>query len=122
MALCRHAHLLTVILPNADRAIVAPEKVRDYLLASDHPLGRGKAKFFAQLGFAESNWHALQAALLDLARSGDAEIGPRNRFGQKYLVRGALSGPQGRPMRVLSIWIILNGEDTPRLLTAYPGS
>ncbi|GJG85381.1 hypothetical protein tb265_05620 [Gemmatimonadetes bacterium T265] len=37
-------------LPNAERAVVDPAKVRDYLLSPDHPVGESKARFFATLG------------------------------------------------------------------------
>jgi hypothetical protein len=38
-------------LPNADRAFVAQEKIRDYLLNAAHPDNGGKAAFFMALGF-----------------------------------------------------------------------
>jgi hypothetical protein len=38
-------------LPNADRAVVDPAKLRDYLLAAGHPVGRFKARFFVSLGY-----------------------------------------------------------------------
>jgi hypothetical protein len=41
-------------LPNADRAIVDPAKVRDYLLS--HPVGRFKAAFFLSLGYSQDRW------------------------------------------------------------------
>lgn len=43
-------------LPNADRAIVDPAKVRDYLLSASHPVGRFKAAFFLSLGYSEDRW------------------------------------------------------------------
>lgn len=107
-------------LPYADRAVAAPEKVRDYLLAADHPSGRGKASFFGRLGFNREGWPQLQAALLALVQSEPAEPVTGNRFGDKYLVRGAIRGPTGRSARMVTVWIILRGESAPRLLTAYP--
>jgi len=37
-------------LPNAERAVVDPVKVRDYLLSAVHPIGRFKARFFVAMG------------------------------------------------------------------------
>lgn len=37
-------------LPAADRALIQPEKLHDYLLSTEHPVGRFKAAFFARLG------------------------------------------------------------------------
>ena len=33
-------------LPNADRAVIEIEKLRDYCLSSSHPRGRHKARVF----------------------------------------------------------------------------
>ena len=35
-----------MILPNIDKAVIEPEKLRDYLLSKSHPIGRFKAEFF----------------------------------------------------------------------------
>jgi hypothetical protein len=110
-----------VNLPGADRALVEPAKVRDYLLSSEHPIGRAKAHFFHGLGFSQERWPELQAALVTLARTGDAVLGEANPFGQKYLVRGILQGPRGHSADTVTVWIILHGEAIPRLVTAYPG-
>lgn len=62
-------------LPAAERAVIEPAKIRDYLLSNSHPVGRFKAPFFASLGYASVNWHRLDKDLRDLAVSGDAEPG-----------------------------------------------
>lgn len=41
-------------------------------------------------------------------------------YGHKFEVRGDLVGPVDRA-QVVIVWIILEGEDYPRLVTAYPG-
>jgi hypothetical protein len=111
-----------VTLPGAERAIVEPEKVRDYLLSPEHPVGRSKARFFTRLGFVRDRWPELQQALFDLAQTSRAELGEATEFGQKYIVRGTIQTPAGRTARVESAWIVLQGEDVPRLITAYPGN
>ncbi len=108
-------------LPNADRAIVEDAKVRDYLLSPEHPVGRGKARVFAALGFTRDRWPLLRDALLALAHGDEAEIGEATVFGQKYVVRGMIRGPGGRTGAVVTAWIVRRGEDAPRLVSAYPG-
>jgi hypothetical protein len=108
-------------LPNADRAVVDPAKVRDYLLSPEHPVGRAKARFFTALGFTRTAWSDLRQALLAHGAAGDAERGPTTAYGQKYTVRGILQGPTGDTSSVVSIWIVLEGEDIPLFVTAYPG-
>ena len=109
-------------LPAADQAIIEPAKVRDYLLSPAHPIGRAKAHFFRALGFTQDGWSQLQDALLALARTGDAVLGERNAFGQKYVVRGILRGPSGRIAETVTVWIVLEAEAVPRFVTAYPGA
>ncbi len=106
-------------LPNVDRAVVEPAKVRDYLLSAEHPIGRAKARFFKMLGFARARWPELQQALLAHAAAGQAEVAGPMRYGQKYAVRGILTGPTGRSANVVSVWIVLKDEDVPRFVTAY---
>ncbi len=108
-------------LPNAERAVVDPAKVRDYLLSPDHPDGSSKGRFFAALGFTRAGWPLLRDALLALARGGEAEAAGAGVFGQKYVVRGIVTGPTGRTAAVVTVWIVLRGDDVPRLVTAYPG-
>jgi hypothetical protein len=109
-----------VQLPGAERAFIDPPKLRDYLLSPEHPIGRTKARFFAALGFSRAAWPVLRTALLEVAICGEATIVAANAHGQKYEVRSIIRGPAGGEAQIISIWIILNGEDFPRLVTAYP--
>ena len=108
-------------LPEAQRAVIAPAKIRNYLLSTSHPVGRFKAPFFAILGYTGANWRRLEQDLLAIAGSGDAERGRDSTYGQKYEIRGILIGPSGRSARVLTVWIILFGSDVPQFVTAFPG-
>jgi hypothetical protein len=111
-----------VKLPEAERAIIDPRKLRDYVLSPIHPVGRFKAKFFATLGFTPDNWKRLDSELRRLIREEAAELDEETPFGQKYLVRGGVTGPTGRMAIVISAWIILRGERFPRLVNVLPGS
>ena len=108
-------------LPAAERAVIAPAKIRDYLLSTSHPVGRFKSPFFASLGYTSANWRRLEEDLLALAISGDAELGKDSPYGQKYEIRGTLNAPSGRPAGVLTVWIILSSGDAPQFVTAFPG-
>ena len=108
-------------LPNAEDAQIEPAKLRDYLLSSSHPIGRFKYGFFSTLGYSREQWSQLEADLLDLAATGEATLGESTEYGQKYEVRGMLKGPSGRVAEIMSVWIVLAGQNTPRFVTAYPG-
>jgi len=105
-----------------ERALIDPSKIRDYLLDLDHPIGRSKAALFLSLGYTRVHWTRLAHDLVWHAREyGAYEVQP-NAYGLKYMVSGILRGPLGRSALLESVWIILDGEDFPRLVTAYPTS
>jgi hypothetical protein len=108
-------------LPEAHRAVIAPAKIRDYLLSSSHPVGRFKVPFFASLGYTATDCQRLEQDLLTIASSSDVEPGRKSPYGQKYEIRGTLNGPSGKSASVLTVWIIRFETDIPEFVTAYPG-
>ena len=108
-------------LPGGERAIIDPEKLRDYMLSRAHPVGRFKAAFFASLGYEIDNWQDLDRALRAAAGQAEAEPEDRTPYGQKYRIRSILEGQAGRSAEIVSVWIILDGETAPRLVTVMPG-
>jgi hypothetical protein len=105
----------------AEWSLIEPAKVRDYLLSREHPIGRFKAVFFESLGYSADAWQRLEADLRALAVAGEAVLGDRAKYGQKYQVRGTLSGPSGRSVSLVTVWIVRWGERAPRFVTAFPG-
>ena len=110
-----------VKIPGAEHAIVDAAKVRDYLLSAEHRIGNAKARFFTRLGFEPENWEILRSDLGQFATQ-EAKLGATTRFGQKYVVTGTIEGPSGRSAQLVVVWIVLNGEECPRFVTAYPGA
>lgn len=108
-------------LPNAERAVIPREKLYGYLLSTAHPVGRFKARFFAKLGYRSDTWQRLDADLRTQHLSQEAVLVASNRFGRKYEIRATLQGALGPPTLVVSIWLIPEGGETPRFVTAYPG-
>jgi hypothetical protein len=41
-------------------------------------------------------------------------------YGTKYAIIAPLTGLNGRMAEIVTVWIILVGEDVPRFVTAYP--
>lgn len=110
-----------MVLPNADRAEIAPAKVRGYLLSSSHPIGRFKARFFGALGFSADNWKEFEEALRIQHLTQDAQLADTDDHGQKYTIRAILNGPNGQSALVVSVWFIPKIGSVPRFVTAYPG-
>ncbi|MFN0180199.1 MAG: DUF6883 domain-containing protein [Gemmatimonadales bacterium] len=106
-------------IPNYERAYIDPRKVRDYLLSPVHPVGRLKAVFFRVGGYSRGDWTRLYADLLATAK-GEARLGRRSPFGQRYEVGAILPGPAGISLRVTVIWQVDGYGAYPRLLTVIP--
>ena len=109
-------------LPGIDDAVVDEGKIRDYLLSESHPVGRFKAAFFSSLGYSRHAWQVLARDLELHAAENEAVPTEHNRYGQKYEIRGRIQGPSGKAAELVAAWIILDGEEFPRLVTAFPGA
>ena len=107
-------------VPHCDQSIVEAAKVAAYLLSATHPIGRAKARFFKQFGFREDAPEELTRALLLHVRDNTVANTEMSAYGTKYRVDGPLRSPDGRNPSVSSVWIILDGETIPRLVTAFP--
>ena len=106
-------------IPDANRAVVEDEKVRDYLLNLAHPDGGSKAIWFHSLGYVRDEWNQLAADLLAIARNCTTFDTETTGFGVKYKAMGTVGRPDYRPGVVLTVWIV-EDNDPPRLVTAYP--
>ncbi len=106
-------------LANANRAVVDIRKLRDYCLDPDSPKGRTKARVFAAaLGLTQRDAEFLRTALLAAAREQDCVPGETDDFGRRYTLDFHLETAAGR-RQIRSGWIVLHGEDFPRLATCY---
>ncbi|MCZ6760265.1 MAG: hypothetical protein O7D29_07835 [Gemmatimonadetes bacterium] len=92
-----------------------------YLLSSSHPVGRFKARFFEALGYTADQAERLEQDIRNLLLSSDPRLREKTEFGQKYEVRGVITGPQNRSVELVTVWIVLPSEEVPRFITAYPG-
>jgi len=107
------------MLPNAHQAVIAPEKLTDYLLNLEHSRGGPKARFFLAFGFRVEAPEELGMALLAQDRAHPASMRPR-RNGVAYVVEGPIGTPSGRRPWVRTVWTVDEDAASPRLITAYP--
>ena len=93
--------------PEAERAIVTEEKVRDYLLNPSHPIGGSKAVWFASIGYSIENWQDLIDDLMLLAGSVEDFVAKPSPFGVKYEVIGKIGRPGHHPADVITVWMVV---------------
>lgn len=107
-------------LPNAAHAYIPPAKILDYLLAADHPDGGDKSVVLTRFGFNRAEWQILAQALRTHGASHEVVRTLRTPHGLKFVIEGVLDAPDGRSLNLRTVWIILDGTDAPRLVSAYP--
>lgn len=106
-------------LPNAERAVVDVVKLREYCLSLSHPRGRHKARVFATvLGITADDAEILHAALLSAARTYEATPAESDEYGQRYVLDFPMECFD-KSATIRSGWIILSGEDFPRLTSCF---
>ncbi len=106
-------------LPNAERALVEIEKLRDYALNPEHDEGQHKAQVFrAALGFTREDAGRLRALILEAALHEEASLGKLVRHGQLYTMDFLVEGQQ-HSVTVRTGWIVEHDTDFPRLVTCY---
>ncbi|HEY0172495.1 MAG TPA: hypothetical protein VGB98_15845 [Pyrinomonadaceae bacterium] len=106
-----------VELPATTRMSVE-DKLYNYLLDPDHPVGGPKAKWFREaLGFTRGNMDDLaRQVVFDPARAVETAVTPH---GVKYNQTIRITGANGRQIDVLFAWI-KNNDGVVRLVTAPP--
>jgi hypothetical protein len=106
-------------LPNAARALVEIEKLRDYCLSASHPRGRHKARVFVTaLRLTAEDAEELRDAILSAVISEDATPTDADMYGQRYIVDFTMTR-QDRQADIRTSWIVRSREDYPRLTSCY---
>jgi hypothetical protein len=107
-------------LPDADRAIIDPEKLRDYVLSPDHDYGRHKAHvFLSALGIDRDNWKYLREQIARSVVEAEVSAVRTGRYGVRYSVPILVEGLNGQTHEVTTGWIIEQEGAPPRLTSAY---
>jgi hypothetical protein len=82
-------------LPYAENAIIAPEKLTEYLLKLDHPKGGSKAKFFLSHGFSIDNLQRMINALMEHMLTYNVSEVVINPNAVNYVIDGEIRAPDG---------------------------
>lgn len=96
---------------------IARIKVTQYLLRLRDE--DDKSKFLSLAGYTLAHANTLQEDLRALL-NGEAEFIQTTEYGDKYRVRGTLTGPNGRRLQVASIWMIEEATHRTKFVTLYP--
>ncbi len=107
-------------IPNNNLSFVADNKIEDYLLSDIHEIGKHKADFFKRYGFDISNIDTFKSSLIQHSIDRDIEKTKDSAFGVKYELKCKIKTPDKRNPCIVTVWIVENGQEEPKLVTAYP--
>ncbi len=109
---------MNMYLPNAENALIATEKLLEYLL--DEENSKGKSTFFNRYGYFKDNYEVLIQDLKSVALHGQITKQEETKFGVKFVIEMELITANNRTATISSVWMIDNESEFPRLITAYP--
>jgi hypothetical protein len=98
--------------------LIARRKITHYLLACRPE--DDKSAFLARAGYVPETAHRLLADLRTQLLPLEARLVESDEYGIKYEIQGKLTGPNGRTLRVVSIWMIEHATGKAKFVTLYP--
>lgn len=98
--------------------IIAEAKIIQYLLRWKPE--DDKSKFLARAGYKIVNAKELQRDLREQILPLDAVYTETNRFGDKYEIKGRLTGLNGVSLKIVTIWITEFDSGKTKFITLYP--
>ena len=98
--------------------IIAPNKLTQYLLRLR--VEDDKSQFLELAGYTLADADRLLRDIREQVLPLDAEFHEATEYGQKYRIRGTLTGPNGRVLRVLTIWMKENATNQVKFVTLFP--
>jgi hypothetical protein len=96
---------------------IARMKVTHYLLKLRDE--DDKSQFLALAGYTLAHEDKLLKDLQGLL-AGEAKIVQTTEYGDKYRIHGTLTGPNGKVLRVASIWMTEEATGRTKFVTLYP--
>ncbi|TAE61810.1 MAG: hypothetical protein EAZ89_00335 [Bacteroidetes bacterium] len=107
-------------IPNNNKSFVADSKITDYLLSETHEKGKHKASFFKRFGFDIADIDNFKYSLIQHSIDREIEETKYSEFGIKYELKCEIKTPDKRNPCIVTVWIVENGQEEPKLVTAYP--
>lgn len=99
-------------------SLIAQEKLTEYLLRWRPE--DDKSAYLGQAGYTAENAVRLMADIREQLMPLEAELIENTEYGPKFSVAGALTGPNGRALHVVTIWMTENATGQTKFITLYP--
>ena len=79
-----------------------------------------EGKILPWYGFDERNVESLEKGLMEIVVTEDVVTTATSVHGEKYVVDGQITSPTGKRVKLRTVWIVDEGEEEGRFVTAYP--
>jgi hypothetical protein len=99
-------------------AQIAREKLTQYLLVK-RVVG-DKSEFLKQAGYTLDNPQRLEEDIRRQILTQDAVTLERTRYGELFEIRASLAGPNGKVLKVNTVWMEEFGTGITKFITLYP--
>jgi hypothetical protein len=76
--------------------------------------------FFKRFGFDISDVDTFKGSLIQHSIDREIEKTKDSDFGVKYELKCEIKTPDERNPCIVTVWIVENGQEEPKLVTAYP--
>jgi filamentous hemagglutinin len=109
------------LLPNLERAVIAIEKLRDYVLNPDHPKGQNKARVFkAVLGVERKHATVFAEIIKETLVRAPATKNEDSDYGSRWVTHHEIIGINGRSAIITVAWLFkAEQSEVPVLITCY---
>lgn len=105
------------LLPNHNNAVIDLNKLENYCLDINHPIGKHKAKVLqSALSLNHNDAKIFADLIIRNLYLNEAVKGKGDEYGQRYFVDMKISN-FGKEAIIRTAWIVEHGEDIPRLIT-----
>lgn len=101
-----------------DDSVISTEKITDYLLKWQPD--NDKSKFLGRTGYYLENWQQLSEDIRTQILSSEAELIRKTDYGDLFRIRDELSGPNGKTLRVITVWMIEHKSRQTKFITLFP--
>ena len=99
-------------------AHIDPRKLTEYLLR--RRLVDDKSAFVALAGYTVDNADQLLIDIREQILPLEAEFIEQTEYGPKYRIRSTLTGPNGRAIDVVTIWMTEDATNQTKFVTLVP--
>ncbi|MCU0542709.1 MAG: hypothetical protein MUE44_11010 [Oscillatoriaceae cyanobacterium Prado104] len=98
--------------------VIQDQKITNYLLV--YQPKDDKSEYLALAGYSQENWQILKNDIMEAVGVAEvAEVTPTD-WGTRFKVKSQWYGPNGRLVKVITIWQQDEESDTVKFITLYP--